>query len=93
MNAMNNEVYIRQILVGPSIAVSLRRQRRQYPNIRWDIVFQRGDRWTLAAPSALESEAYEMYKEAWVGFARYEDRVFLPIALYRTVGQRGLCDG
>jgi len=88
---MNNEIYIRRILVSPNLSVSLRKQKRDYQNIRWDIVFQRGDGWTLAAPSALESEAYEMYKEAWVGFARFEDRVFLPIALYRssfdTVGQ------
>lgn len=89
---MDNEVYVRRILVSPNVAVSLRKQRRQYPNIRWDVIFQRGDGWTLAAPSVLESKAYEMYKDAWVGFARYGDQVFLPIVMYRSsfdsVGQR-----
>ena len=80
---MDNEIYIRRILVSKNLVVSLRKQKRDYQNIRWDIVFQRGDGWTLAAPSALESEAYEMYKDVWVGFARWGDKVFSPMELYR----------
>lgn len=80
---MHAEVYIRRILVSQNVGVSLRKQRRQYPNIRWDVVFQRGDGWTLAAPFCLESEAYELYKDAWIGFARPNDQVFFPIELCR----------
>lgn len=46
-----------------------------------DIIFIRGDGWTLAASADLESVAYELWKSEWIGFVR-EDCIVHPISEY-----------
>lgn len=48
-----------------------------------DIVFLRGDGWTLGAPEDFERVAYAMWRDEWVGFMRRTAKQATPIVEYQ----------
>jgi len=46
------------------------------------IVFIRSDGWMLGTPAQFERVAYNMWKEAWVGFCRVPNDIILDISEY-----------
>lgn len=53
--------------------------------IEWRVIFIRDDGWCLGAPLFLERVAYEMWKNAWIGFVRRSSGKVRPISEYRPV--------
>lgn len=62
-------------------AVNSRRATFEY-GVRTDIVFLRGDGWTLGAPKHLESVAYSLWRDEWTHFCRRPGLAWVPIAKY-----------
>lgn len=71
----------RVIVSGTGEATTNQQARDRY-NVVPDIVFLRGDGWTLGAPKQFETVAYAMWRNEWVGFMRRGDKVATPIARY-----------
>lgn len=71
----------RVILNAEGEAVSFR--RAQETNwITPDVIFIREDGWSLGAPGWLESVAYKMWADEWIGFIRRDKNTALPMTAY-----------
>lgn len=62
-------------------ATSSRRAREVF-GVSPDVVFLRNDGWMLGAPASLESVAFKIWRNEWIGFVRRPNQKFSPIKEY-----------
>ena len=73
----------RVVVNADGYAVSGLRARRDY-EIMPDVIFIRGDGWTLGAPKEFAAVAFGIWFDSWVGFVlRAEPEKAKPISEYR----------
>lgn len=70
----------RVIINGEGEATTCRRAHEM--GINPDVIFIRGDGWSLAAPSQFESVAYGMWSDEWVAFMRKPEIEAKPMSEY-----------
>jgi hypothetical protein len=73
-----SELQLNEIIEG----MMSTKEIRDMADIVPDIIFVRGDGWTLAAPPKFEAVAYNMWRDKWVGFVRCPELVIDDIANY-----------
>jgi len=71
----------RVVVDSEGLGTTPERAKNEY-SITSDIMFLRGDGWTLGAPTVFENVAYTMWQREWTHFARTNDTDWQPISKY-----------
>lgn len=61
---------------------ALSQRRAMESGVLPDIAFLRKDGWVLGAPAHLESAAYGLWPDEWVGFCTVSEAEYKPMSLY-----------
>lgn len=73
---------VRVIVDSEGLGVPPSRAQALY-GITPDVIFLRGDGWTLGAPTKFEHVAYTMWQREWTHFAYANDTAWQSISSYR----------
>jgi hypothetical protein len=86
---INAEGPIRVLCAADGHATDARQAERLY-GVRWEIVFLRGDGWSLGAPRGpLAAVAERLWAEHWTHWMRRGDRAMRPYRPGAAIGRGG----
>lgn len=77
-----------RVMISEHEALGSKRARELHGTVP-DVVFLRGDGWSLGAPKELEYAAYRTWPDQWVGFMICPETAARPISEYGAAIEAG----